>query len=111
MLCVTSISYSILDNGEPKGMIMFRGDPLSPFLFLLCSKGLNGLIFKAAREGDIRGYSLCSRSPRLTHLLFVVIVCCFVRLINKIAEKFLTFWRPIERLRATNQYKQDDYFL
>lgn len=71
MLCVTSISYFILDNGEPKGMIMFRGDPLSSFLFLLCSEGLNGLIFKATREGDIRGYSLCSRSPRLTHLLFV----------------------------------------
>ena len=71
MLCVTSISYSILDNGEPKGMIMFRGDPLSPFLFFLCLEGLNGLIFEAAREGDIRGYSLCSRSPRLTHFLFV----------------------------------------
>ena len=27
------------------------GDPLSPFLFLLCTKGLHGLIQQAARVG------------------------------------------------------------
>ena len=52
MLCVTSISYSILVNGEPKRMIIpsrgiRQGDPLSPFLFLLCTEGLHGLISKA----------------------------------------------------------------
>ena len=52
MLCVTSISYSILVNGEPKRMIIpsrgiRQGDPLSPFVFLLCTEGLHGLISKA----------------------------------------------------------------
>jgi len=50
MLCVKSVSYSILVNGEPKGFIhptrgIRLGDPFSPFLFLLCTEGLNGLIF------------------------------------------------------------------
>ena len=45
-------------------------DPLSPFLFLLCTEGLNGLINQASQQGLIKGFSLCRNSPRLTHLLF-----------------------------------------
>ena len=75
MVCVKSVSYSILFNGKPKGLIhpsrgIRQGDPLAPFLFLLCTEGLHSLITNAANEGSIRGFSLCRRSPRLTHLLF-----------------------------------------
>ncbi|KAK9995141.1 hypothetical protein SO802_024844 [Lithocarpus litseifolius] len=75
MLCVKTVSYSILVKGEPKGLTypsraIRQGDPLSPFLFLLCMEGLNGLINKAADKGDIKGYALCRNNPRLTHLLF-----------------------------------------
>ena len=75
MLCVKIVSYSILMNGEPKGLIkpsrgIRQGDPLSSFLFLLCLEGLHGLITKVAAWCDIKGYSLCRNSPRLTHLLF-----------------------------------------
>ena len=76
MGCVKIVSYSVLVNGEPCGMIfptrgIRQGDPLSPFLFLLCTEGLNGLIKKAELQGDIHGYSLCWRGPKLMHLLFV----------------------------------------
>ena len=75
MLCVKTVTYSVLVNGEPCGMIhptrgIRQGDPLSPFLFLLCTEGLNGLIKKAERNGDIHGFSLYRRGPKLTHLLF-----------------------------------------
>ena len=75
MLCVKTVSYSILVNGESKGMIyptrgIRQGDSLSTFLFLLCMEGLNGLINKTAKKGDIKGYALCRNSPRLTHLFF-----------------------------------------
>ena len=43
---------------------------MSPFFFLLCTKGLNGLINKVGEKGDIKGYALCRKSPRLTHLFF-----------------------------------------
>ena len=75
MVCVKSVTYSVLVNGEPCGMIkptrgIRQGDPLSPFLFLLCTEGLNGMIKQAERRGDIHGFSLCRRGPKLTHLLF-----------------------------------------
>ena len=75
MGCVKIVSYSVLVNGEPCGMIqptrgIRQGDPLSPFLFLLCIEGLNGLIKRVENNGEIHGFSLCRRGPKLTHLLF-----------------------------------------
>ncbi|KAK9983964.1 hypothetical protein SO802_033489 [Lithocarpus litseifolius] len=75
MLCVSTVTYSVLVNGEPSELIhptrgIRQGDPLSPFLFLLCTEGLNGMIKKAEMDGDIHGFSLCRRGPKLTHLLF-----------------------------------------
>ena len=54
-------------------------DPLSPFLFLLCTKGLNGMIEQDERNGDIHGFSLCRRALKLTHLLFVDNILLFCR--------------------------------
>lgn len=61
MECITNASYSVLINGEPRGDItpikgLRQGDPLSQYLFLLCTKGLNGLIKKATTCGDIKGW-------------------------------------------------------
>ena len=75
MECVRTILYSILVNGESKWLInptrgIRQGDPLSPFLFLLCTEGLHGLIAKAARAKEINNFSLCKRGSKLTHIFF-----------------------------------------
>ena len=75
MNCICTASYSILVNKEPKGDIrpsrgIRQGDPLSPYLFLICSEGLNRQIQKAARDDLIRGFSLCRSGPKITHLFF-----------------------------------------
>ena len=75
MGCVKIVSYFVLVNGEPCGMIhpirgIKRGDLLSPFLFLLCTEGLNEMVKSAERHGDIHGFSLCRRGPKPMHLLF-----------------------------------------
>ena len=73
--CISTVSYSILVNGEPRGDIRLsrglrQGDPLSPYLFLLCSERLNRMFQKAAADDGIRGFSLCKRGPKISHLFF-----------------------------------------
>ncbi len=73
--CISTVSYSLLINGEPTGHItpsrgLRQGDPISPYLFLLCTEGLNGLIRKATLQGNIHGVSLCPRGPKITNLFF-----------------------------------------
>ena len=75
MNCVTSTSFSMLINGKPYGMIaptrgLWQGDPLSPYLFLLCAKGFTSLLHKAKMEGHIHGVVICRRAPKISHLLF-----------------------------------------
>ena len=73
--CMSTVSYSVLLNGQLVGNIkptrgLKQGDPLSPYLFLLCAMGLQGLIKKAETNGDIRGVSICRNGPRASHLFF-----------------------------------------
>jgi len=58
MQCITSVSYRILINGDPKGRIrpsrgIRQGDPISPYLFILCTEALIAQIRKAEREGKV----------------------------------------------------------
>ena len=73
--CISTVSYSILVNGEPRGDIrpsrgIRQGDPLSPYFFLLCLESLNRMLQQAASNDSIRGFSLCKRGPRISHLFF-----------------------------------------
>ncbi len=75
MECVTTPTYSILINGNPHGFIkpsrgIRQGDPLSPYLFLLCAEGLSSLIRKAESENKIHGVAASRHGPRISHLLF-----------------------------------------
>ena len=55
-----------------------QGDPLSPYLFLFCVEGLDAILRKAANDGEINGFSLCRRGPKITHLFFLqMIAYCF----------------------------------
>ena len=73
--CISTVSYSILVNGEPRGDIrpsrgLRQGDPLSPYLFLLCSEGLNRMFQRVVANDSIRGFSLCKRGPKISLLFF-----------------------------------------
>ena len=72
MQCISKATYSVLINGELHGHItplrgLRQGDPLSPYLFLLCTEGFHCLLRKAEENGDIRGVSICRSAPKLTH--------------------------------------------
>ena len=62
-------------NGELQGYIapsrgIRQGDPLSPYLFLLCAEGFLALLRKAEREKTQSGISISRGGPKLSHLHF-----------------------------------------
>jgi len=75
MMCVETVDYFVIVNNEMVGPIipgrgLRQGDPLSPYLFILCAEGLSALICKAERCGDLHGISICTHAPTISHLLF-----------------------------------------
>ena len=75
MGCVTTPTFSILINGKAYGNIrptrgIRQGDPLSPYLFLLCAEGFTSLLQRAELDGRIKGASVCRRAPRISNLMF-----------------------------------------
>ena len=64
MKCVTFVTYSVKIYRKPRGHIvptrgLCQGDHLSPYLFLLCAKGLSALTKLAAVNGHMGGLAVC----------------------------------------------------
>lgn len=76
MLFVKSTSFLVMVNGESRGLILpsrglTQGDPLSPYLFILCTKSLVSLLKFAASNGSLKGIRVCCGAPGINHLFFV----------------------------------------
>ncbi|KAL0885155.1 hypothetical protein Bca101_009137 [Brassica carinata] len=75
MQCVSSVTYSFLVNDSVHGRVVpsrgiRQGDPLSPYLFILCGEVLSGLCKRAQNSGHLSGLKVAKAAPRLNHLLF-----------------------------------------
>ena len=75
MRLISSVTYSILFNGEAQGLIcpsrgIRQGDPLSPYIFILCSEVLSGLCTKAQSIGSLAGVLVARASQKINHLFF-----------------------------------------
>ena len=75
MQCIQSVSYSVILNGDPVGYIRLtrgipQGDPLLPYLFLICAEGLIALLNSATSCRSLSGLSLCRGGPQISHLFF-----------------------------------------
>ena len=75
MRCITSVKYKVLMNGKPRGNIVPRrgirqGDPLSPFIFILCTETLVSLLNHAENQEKIKRMLVMRECPSLSHLLF-----------------------------------------
>ena len=88
MMCVSTVTYFVLINGEPRGTIIptrgqRQGDPISPYLFLLCAEGLSAMIKrKKKRLGGLRGISIKRGAPRIPHIFFADDSIIFYRAMN-----------------------------
>jgi hypothetical protein len=75
MRCVGTVNFQIKVNGEllqsfKPSRGLRQGDPISPYLFLLCGEGLSSLLKFYNGDWVDRGIRVCPGAPWISHLLF-----------------------------------------
>ncbi|XP_037496859.1 uncharacterized protein LOC105637737 [Jatropha curcas] len=73
--CSSSVSYKVLHQGQVIGPIvpsrgLRQGDPLSPYLFIICTEALSRLIQAKENAGAIHGIKIIRGAPTVSHLFF-----------------------------------------
>ncbi|KAL2905820.1 LINE-1 reverse transcriptase-like protein [Bienertia sinuspersici] len=73
MECVTTVRYAILVNGSPTKEFtpnagLRQGDPISPYLFILCMEALSRRMEALQRESRIKGLPVSRNRERISHL-------------------------------------------
>nr|KYP76527.1 hypothetical protein KK1_020773 [Cajanus cajan] len=92
MMCITSVHFQVLLNGNRVGSIipgrgLRQGDPYSPYLFILSMKGLSSLIHKVELLGNLKGIQICHGAPKMHHLMFADDVFLFFQATEKETNK------------------------
>jgi hypothetical protein len=75
MKCVTSVSFSVRVNGQFSPVFrpsrgIRQGDPISPYLFLLCAEGLSCMLKGIGPQFLVKGVRVSIHAPWISHLLF-----------------------------------------
>ena len=99
--CITTVSYSILINGEAHGNISLtrglrQGDPFSSYLFLLCTEAFSAFIDDASNRQKLNGVSIYRGCPSVTHLFFRMTAYFFARLRGR---KLACLWKSLSSMR------------
>lgn len=75
MKYIQSVSYTFLHNGEEFGNVipgrgLRQGDPISPYIYILCAEGLSAIIRRNEEVGLLHGCRIARGAPVISHLLF-----------------------------------------
>jgi len=103
MKCVTTVSFFILINGQATDAFtpqrgLRQGDPLSPYLFILCAEVLSGLLTKGQEEGRFHGIQIAPNAPPISHLFFADDSLLFCRADPKEADFILKTLQTYESM-------------
>ena len=75
-----------------------QGDPLSPYLFIICAEGLSAMLRKAESDGKIVGIKVCRTAPSVNHLFFTVDYVILMRVRNEEAAELKRVLGVYERV-------------
>ena len=99
--CISTTQLSFIINGKQRGSLspsrgLRQGDPISPYLFLICTDAFSGLLSKAQKGGPIHGVKVCKRAPQVSHLFFADDSVLFVRATTSECERVIDIIRRYE---------------
>ncbi|XP_021833608.1 uncharacterized protein LOC110773399 [Prunus avium] len=75
MHCITSVKYQVILNGEVTSAFyphcgIRQGDPLSPYIFVLCMEKLSHIIQQKIHDNVWKPVQICQGGPFISHLFF-----------------------------------------
>lgn len=94
MKCINNVNFSILLNGLPIDKIIptreiRQGNPLSPYIFILCANILSNLINEAQFSKELSSITISKEVPNITHLFFPDDSLIFYKAEEKDTKKLL----------------------
>ncbi|KAM6600853.1 hypothetical protein CsatA_020462 [Cannabis sativa] len=115
--CVSTVSYTITHGGREMGPIVpgrgiRQGDPLSPYLFLLCAEGFSSLIKRFEARGALHGCRVCNGAPIISHMLFADDCYIYCKAIEREARSVLLLLQLFEQAsgQCVNYSKSTIFF-
>ena len=87
MQCVTTVTYSVLVNGTPMEKFkpncgIRQGDPLSPYIFIICTNILSCMLQKLEDSGALKGVAINKGGLPISHLMFADDIIIFFKVAN-----------------------------
>lgn len=75
MKLISSVSYSFIRDGTIFGEVILQrgvrqGDPISPYIYIMCAEGLSSIIRRHEEMGLLHGCTIARGAPTISHLLF-----------------------------------------
>lgn len=75
MTFISTVSYGFLHNGMEIGRVVptrgiRQGDPISPYIYIMCAEGLSVMLRRSVDVGIIHGCKVTRNAPDISHLFF-----------------------------------------
>ena len=108
MSCISTSFISVLVNGCALKSFnhssdIRQGDPLSPYLFIMCMEYLGNLIEEKCSKGLWFPFKASRGNIKISHLFFTDDLILFAKLTNEVCEAIpdvlrTFFWSPVRKL-------------